>query len=76
MIFRRLEIMEFYEIHRYDNNVFQYVVTRTNKYSERKVKEDVNKMNQMLTDAVKSQGTRYEFVMAAISDETKQPPNK
>lgn len=68
--------MEFYEIHRYDNNVFQYVVTRTNKYSERKVKEDVNKMNQMLTDAVKSQGTRYEFVMAAISDETKQPPNK
>ena len=68
--------MEFYEIHRYDNNVFQYVVTRTNKYSERKVKEDVNKMNQMLTDAVKSQGTRYEFVMAAIPDETKQPPNK
>ena len=41
--------MEFYEIHRYDNGIFQYVVTRTNKHSERKVKEDVNKMNQMLT---------------------------
>ncbi|MGC2599362.1 MAG: hypothetical protein WA395_14685 [Nitrososphaeraceae archaeon] len=68
--------MEFYEIHRYDNGIFQYVVTRTNKYSERKVKEDVNKMNQMLTDAGKSQGTWYEFVMGTISDETKHPPNK
>ena len=68
--------MEFYEIHRYDNGIFQYVVTRTNKYSERKVKEDVNKMYQMLTDAGKSQGTWYEFVMGTIPDETKQPPNK
>lgn len=68
--------MEFYEIHRYDNGIFQYVVTRTNKYSERKVKEDVNKMNQMLMDAGKSQGTWYEFVMGAILDETKHLPNK
>jgi hypothetical protein len=68
--------MEFYEIHRYDNGIFQYVVTRTNKHSERKVKEDVNKMNQMLTAAGKSPGTWYEFVTEAIPDETKQPPNK
>lgn len=67
--------MEYYEIHRYDNGIFQYVVTRTNKYSERKVREDVNKMNQMLADAGKSTGAWYEFVTGAIPDETKRPSN-
>ena len=68
--------MEYYEIHRYENGIFQYVVTRTNKYSERKVREDVNKMNQMLTDAGKSRGAWYEFVTGEISDVTKHPSNE
>lgn len=67
--------MEFYEIHRYDDGIFQYVVTRTNKYSEHKVREDVNRMNQMLTEALKSKGTRYEFMVGSTSDQTK-PSNK
>jgi gamma-glutamylcysteine synthetase len=67
--------MEFYEIHRYDDGIFQYVVTRTNKYSKHKVREDVDRMNQMLTEALKSKGTWYEFVVGSTSDQTK-PSNK
>jgi hypothetical protein len=63
--------MKFYEIHRYDNGSFHYVVTRTNKYSEAKVREDVNKMNGMLTDAVRANGTWYEFIVETPEDERK-----
>lgn len=63
--------MKFYEIHRYDNGSFHYVVAKTNKYSEAKVREDVNKMNHMLTDAVRAQGTWYEFTEGTPTDEPK-----
>lgn len=67
MISRR-DSMKFYEIHRYDNGSFHYVVTRTNKYSEAKVREDVNKMNHMLTDAVRAKGTWYEFTIETADE--------
>ena len=47
------------------------MVTRTNKYSEAKVREDVNKMNGMLTDAVRANGTWYEFIVETPEDERK-----
>jgi hypothetical protein len=68
--------MKFYEIHRYDNGSFHYVVTRTNKYSEAKVREDVNKMNRMLTDVVRANGTWYEFIVGTTDDEPKHLKHK
>jgi len=72
----RLDIMRYNEIHRYDNGRFHYVVARTTKYSEAKVREDVNKMNHMLTDVVKSQGTWYEYMSASPAEETGQLRHK
>ena len=39
-----------YEIHRYQHDNFEYVVARTNKYTEEQVKNDVEIMNEMLSD--------------------------
>lgn len=50
-----------YEIHRYQSDQFQYVVARTNKHSETKVRDDVEKMNSMLSEEFKSQGIKYIF---------------
>ena len=55
-----------YEIHCYHEDVFQYVVARTNKFSEEKVKKDVEQMNNMLNSELRSKGIRYVF--AGVTD--------
>ena len=57
-----------YEIHKYQNGQFQYVVARTNKHSEEKVKTDVEKMNNMLSEEFKSQGISYTFAVGTMAD--------
>ena len=56
-----------YEIHKYQLNDFQYVVASTNKYSETKVKNDVDRMNWMLNESLKTMGIRYVFVVSDTS---------
>jgi hypothetical protein len=59
---------DMYEIHKYQHNDFQYVVASTNKYSEEKVKNDVERMNAMLNESLKTMGLRYVFVISDTSD--------
>jgi hypothetical protein len=61
-----------YEIHRYQNENFQYVVARTNKNSEEHVRKDVEKMNAMLSNEMKAQGIKYVFATGSMSDIIKQ----
>ncbi len=56
-----------YEIHCYQGEVFQYVVARTSKLSEEKVREDVEKMNHALRSEINGKGIRYVFVLASNS---------
>jgi predicted nucleic-acid-binding Zn-ribbon protein len=65
-----------YEIHRYQHDNFQYVVARTNKYTEEQVKKDVEKMNEMLSEEAKSQGIRYVFAIGSMSQIIKQRAKK
>lgn len=65
-------ISNVYEIHKYEHDKFQRVVARTDKYDEEKVRKDTEKMNSMLSQEVKSQGIRYFFAIASISDTTRQ----
>jgi hypothetical protein len=66
-----------YEIHRYAGDEFQYVVARTNKYAEEKIRKDVERMNAMLSDELKAQGIRYVFAIASsTTDIIKQQANK
>jgi hypothetical protein len=65
-----------YEIHRYQHDNFQYVVARTNKYTEEQVKKDVDKMNEMLSEEAKSQGIRYVFATGSMSDMIRQRAKK
>jgi hypothetical protein len=53
---------ETYEIHRYQNDTFQYIVASTNRYTEEQVRKDVESFNTMLSNEMKSQGIRYVFV--------------
>jgi len=57
-----------YEIHKYQHDEFQYVVASTNKYSETKVKNDVERMNSMLNESLRTMGIRYVFTVADTSD--------
>jgi hypothetical protein len=57
-----------YEIHKYEHENFQYVVASTNKYSETKVKNDVERMNSMLNDSLKTMGIKYLFAVTDTSD--------
>jgi hypothetical protein len=52
---------QLYEIHCYHEDEFQYVVARTNKFAEEKVKKDVEQMNKMLSSELKIKGIRYVF---------------
>ena len=54
-----------YEIHRYAGDDFEYVVARTNKYAEEKIRKDVERMNAMLSDELKAQGIRYVFAIGS-----------
>ena len=65
-----------YEIRRYQHDNFEYVVARTNKYTEEQVKKDVDKMNEMLSEEAKSQGIRYVFAIGSMSDMIKQRAKK
>ena len=56
-----------YEIHCYQNDVFQYVVAKTNKLSEKKVQEDVDNMNHALGSEINRKGIKYVFVVPANS---------
>jgi hypothetical protein len=57
-----------YEIHKYEHENFQYVVASTNKYSETKVKNDVERMNSMLNESLKTMGIKYLFAVTDTSD--------
>ena len=57
-----------YEIHKYQHDDFQYVVASTNKYSETKVKYDVERMNSMLNESLRTMGIRYVFTVSDTSD--------
>jgi hypothetical protein len=57
-----------YEIHKYQSDQFQYVVARTNKHSETKVRGDVERMNSMLSDEFKSQGIKYTFSVGTMAE--------
>ena len=58
-------MLNVYEIHRYVGDDFQYVVARTNKYAEEKIRKDVERMNAMLSDELKAQGIRYVFAIGS-----------
>src|SRR6187200_1647904 len=55
-----------YEIHKYQNDDFQYVVASTNRYTESKVKNDVERMNSMLNETLRTSGIRYVFVIQIL----------
>jgi hypothetical protein len=57
-----------YEIHKYQLDDFQYVVASTNKYSETKVKNDVERMNSMLNESLRTMGIRYVFTVSDTTD--------
>jgi hypothetical protein len=57
-----------YEIHRYQCDQFQYVVARTNKHSETKVRDDVERMNSMLSEEFKSEGIKYIFSVGTMAE--------
>ena len=57
-----------FEIHKYQNGEFQYVVARTNKHTEEKVRSDIEKMNNMLSEEFKSQGISYSFAIGTMAD--------
>jgi hypothetical protein len=62
-----------YEIHRYTGDDFQYIVARTNKYSEEKIRKDVERMNAMLSNELKAQGVRYVFAIGSSTTEMIKP---
>lgn len=59
-----------FEIHRYAGDDFQYIVARTNKYAEEKIRKDVERMNAMLSDELKAQGIRYVFAVGSSTTDT------
>jgi hypothetical protein len=61
-----------FEIHKYRGDSFLYVVARTNKHSEDYVKSDVDKMNNMLTPEMRSEGIRYVFALGTVESMTKK----
>ncbi|HYY65789.1 MAG TPA: hypothetical protein VE622_01515 [Nitrososphaeraceae archaeon] len=65
-------VVNSYEIHRYQHDNFEYIVAKTNKYSEENVRKDVEKMNAMLTDEMRVRGIKYVFAIGSITDVNKQ----
>jgi hypothetical protein len=61
-------LKDVYEIHKYQNGEFQYVVARTNKHSEEKVRSDIEKMNNMISEEFKSEGINYTFAVGTMAD--------
>ena len=69
-------MIKVYEIHRYLNDQFQYVVARTHKYTEEKVQQDVKRMNEMLSADLRKGGVRYVFAIEDMSTSNRRLPNK
>lgn len=65
-----------YEIHKYQHDDFQYVVASTNKYSETKVKNDVERMNSMLNESMRTMGIKHVFAVTDTSDSSYKEPKK
>ena len=61
-----------FEIHKYRADAFLYVVARTNKHSEDYVKNDVEKMNNMLSPEMKAEGIRYVFALGTVDSMAKK----
>ena len=64
--------MQVFEIHKYREDAFMYIVARTNKHSEEYVRSDVEKMNNMLTPEMRGEGIRYVFALGTIESMTKR----
>lgn len=64
--------MQVFEIHKYRGDELQYVVARTNKHSEDYVRNDVEKMNSLLTPEMKAEGMRYVFALGTGDSMTKR----
>jgi hypothetical protein len=69
-------VKDVYEIHKYENGELKYVVARTNKHSEEKVRSDVQKMNDMLSEEFRSQGISYVFAVGTMADYIKNAGKK
>jgi len=69
-------MIKVYEIHRYLNDQFQYVVARTHKYTEEKVHLDVKRMNAMLSAEMRKGGVRYVFAIEDMSASNKKTSSK
>ena len=69
-------MIKVYEIHRYLNDQFQYVVARTHKYTEEKEQLDVKRMNEMLSADLRESGVRYVFAIEDMSTSSKKTPTK
>jgi hypothetical protein len=63
---------DIYEIHRYENDSFQYIVATTNKHSEEHVKQDVDHFNAILSNEMKSQGIKYVFAIGSQKGTSKK----
>jgi hypothetical protein len=60
------------EIHKYKGDVFMYIVARTTKHPEEYVKNDVEKMNDMLLPEMKAEGIRYVFALGTVDSMAKK----
>jgi tRNA U34 5-carboxymethylaminomethyl modifying enzyme MnmG/GidA len=69
-------VLNVYEIHRYQHDNFQCVVTRTNKHNEEQIRTDIEKMNAMLSEEAKSQGVKYIFAVGSMTDMIRQRTKK
>lgn len=69
-------MIKIYEIHRYLNDQFQYVVASTHKYTEEKVHQDVKRMNEMLSEHHRKSGVRYVFAIEDMSTSNKKTSTK
>lgn len=67
-LFSNSDMGVIYEIHKYQQDDFQYVVASTNKYPEMKVKNDVERMNSMLNESLRMMGIKYVFVASDTSE--------
>jgi hypothetical protein len=67
---------DFYEIHRYQNDSFQYIVAATNKHTEEHVRQDVDHFNAILSNEMKSQGIKYLFSIGSTPKGTNKKNNK
>lgn len=64
--------MQVFEIHKYKGEELQYVVARTNKHSIDYVKNDVERMNSLLTPEIKAEGIKYVFALGTVDSMTKK----